>query len=53
MQTFSLTISPVTLNHGLTDYLGLKRHVNPCGSFCVVSREKEKRVEEMNERDRG
>ena len=37
-------------------YLG-KRHVNPCGSFCVVSQRKGEKeiketVEEMKERDR-
>ena len=37
--------------------VGVKRHINPCGSFCVVSQrngeEREEIVEEMKERDRG
>ena len=39
----------------LIDCVGVKRHVNPCGSFCVVSQgkgENRRDVEEMKERGR-
>ena len=41
----------------MVECIGVLRHVNPCGSFCVVSQRKGKKeieetVEEMKERDR-
>ena len=36
------------------DFVGVVRHVNPYGSFYVVSqRTGEEKQDEMNERDRG
>ena len=37
----------------LIDCVGVSRHINPCGSFCVGRREIEETAEEMKERDRG
>ena len=50
----------LTTHHQQIDCVGVIRHVNPCGSFCVVSQRKgeeteekvEEKVEEMKERDR-
>ena len=39
----------------LIECVGVKWHVNPCGSFCAVSQrkgEKEEIVDEVKERDR-
>ena len=43
----------VTGQHVIDLIVGVKRHINPCGPFCVVSQRSQEIVEEMKERNRG